>query len=148
MIQVRKTAKVARWTLVLILSSCSGSFGKNRHQSVFPNGCSRKTAARMSCSRPVRQDFLRSLENASAYQSCIRIGIPELHPHLLRHSSASIAITNGADIASTSARLGHGKPDVTMRMYVHANDESIRKVGDTNRNAIKQARTKAEAQNE
>lgn len=77
-----------------------------------------------------------------------RIGIPELHPHLLRHSSASIAITNGADIASTSARLGHGKPDVTMRMYVHANDESIRKVGDTNRNAIKQARTKAEAQNE
>ena len=36
-----------------------------------------------------------------------KYGIENFHPHLLRHTSASIAITNGADVASVSARLGH-----------------------------------------
>lgn len=36
-----------------------------------------------------------------------RSGIPDLHPHKLRHTFASIAITNGADVASVSEVLGH-----------------------------------------
>ena len=31
-----------------------------------------------------------------------KYGIPNFHPHLLRHSSASIALTNGGDVVSTS----------------------------------------------
>lgn len=68
-----------------------------------------------------------------------RHGLKNFHPHLLRHSSASIGITNGADVASTSARLGHSDSVVTMRMYVHANEESIRRAGQTSRDAIKGA---------
>ena len=66
-----------------------------------------------------------------------RYGIADFHPHKLRHSSASIAITNGADVVSVSERLGHSDTAVTLRMYAHANAESIRRAGQTVRDALK-----------
>lgn len=66
-----------------------------------------------------------------------RYGIKDFHPHKLRHSSASIAITNGADVVSVSERLGHSDTAVTLRMYAHANDESIRRAGQAVRDALK-----------
>ena len=66
-----------------------------------------------------------------------KYGIEDFHPHKLRHSSASIAITNGADIVSVSERLGHSDTAVTLRMYAHANVESIRRAGQTVRDALK-----------
>ena len=68
-----------------------------------------------------------------------RYGVADLHPHKLRHSFASIAITNGADIASVSEKLGHTDKAVTLRMYTHADQESIKKASQIFRNAIKQA---------
>ncbi len=65
-----------------------------------------------------------------------RHGLKNFHPHILRHSSASIAITNGADVTSVSARLGHSDTAVTLRMYAHANEESIRRAGQTVRDAL------------
>ncbi|MBR4575622.1 MAG: tyrosine-type recombinase/integrase [Clostridia bacterium] len=69
-----------------------------------------------------------------------RYNVPGFHPHLLRHTSASVAITNGADVTSVSARLGHSDPAVTLRMYSHANQESIRKAGQIVRDALKAAK--------
>ena len=66
-----------------------------------------------------------------------RYDIADFHPHKLRLSSASIAITNGADIVSVSERLGHSDTAVTLRMYAHANAESIRRAGQAVRDAIK-----------
>ncbi|MBE7008412.1 MAG: site-specific integrase [Ruminococcaceae bacterium] len=66
-----------------------------------------------------------------------RYGVEDFHPHKLRHSSASIAITNGADVVSVSQRLGHSDTAVTLRMYAHANEESIRRAGQTVRDALK-----------
>lgn len=68
-----------------------------------------------------------------------KYGVENFHPHLLRHTSASIAITNGADVVSTSARLGHSDTSVTLKMYAHANQESIRRAGQTVRDALKNA---------
>lgn len=68
-----------------------------------------------------------------------KYGVSDLHPHKLRHSFASIAITNGADIASVSEKLGHSDKSVTLRMYTHADQESIKKTSDLFRKAIKQA---------
>ncbi len=65
-----------------------------------------------------------------------RCNIPRLHPHTLRHTMASISILNGADVVSVSARLGHSDTSVTLRMYAHANEESIRKAGQTARDAL------------
>ena len=63
--------------------------------------------------------------------------IKDFHPHKLRHTSASLALTNGADIVSVSERLGHSDTAVTLRMYAHANEESIRRAGQIVRDALK-----------
>lgn len=68
-----------------------------------------------------------------------RHGISNLYPHKLRHSFASIAITNGADIASVSEKLGHTDKAVTLRMYTHADQESIKRASQIFRDAVKQA---------
>ena len=57
----------------------------------------------------------------------VKYGVPDLHPHKLRHSYASIAITNGADLPSLSENLGHTSQTTTIRTYTHANDESQRR---------------------
>lgn len=66
-----------------------------------------------------------------------RYGIPDFHPHKLRHTSASISLTNGADVVSVSERLGHTDTAVTLRMYAHANEESIRHAGQAVRDALR-----------
>ena len=68
-----------------------------------------------------------------------RYGIDDLHPHKLRHSFASIAITNGADIASVSEKLGHSDKAVTLRMYTHADQESMKRAAAITQEAIKKA---------
>lgn len=71
-----------------------------------------------------------------------RYGIEHFHPHKLRHTSASLAITHGADVVSVAARLGHSDSSTTLRMYAHANEESIRRVGQTVRDALKEPEEK------
>ena len=68
-----------------------------------------------------------------------RYGIDDLHPHKLRHSFASIAITNGADIASVSEKLGHSDKAVTLRMYTRADAESMKRASQIFRDALKKA---------
>lgn len=72
-----------------------------------------------------------------------RYGIPDFHPHKLRHTHASLALTSGADIVSTSERLGHASPAITMTIYAHASQDSIRRVGDIFREAIEQQKRQA-----
>lgn len=66
-----------------------------------------------------------------------RYNVPGLHPHKLRYSFASVAITNGADVASVSEKLGHADKSTTLRMYTHADAESIKRAGDIFRNALR-----------
>ena len=66
-----------------------------------------------------------------------RYGLKKFHLHLLRHTSASIGITNGADPVSVSERLGHSDVSITLKIYSHANEESVRRAGQTVRDALK-----------
>ena len=68
-----------------------------------------------------------------------RCGVPDLHPHKLRHTFASIAITAGADVASVSEALGHSDKAVTLRMYTHADAASRKRAAQIFRDAIKKA---------
>jgi integrase len=47
------------------------------------------------------------------------IGMPEVTFHALRHTHASQLIDQGVDIVTISKRLGHAKPDITLRIYAH-----------------------------
>lgn len=78
---------------------------------------------------------------ANVYLSSLskKYGIKDLHPHKLRHTFASIAIMNGADIASVSEALGHADKSMTLRIYTHTNQESINRVGQIFRDALKLA---------
>ena len=48
-----------------------------------------------------------------------RLGLPAVHWHALRHTHASMLIAAGIDVVTVSRRLGHAKPDVTLRVYSH-----------------------------
>ncbi len=52
-----------------------------------------------------------------------RYGFENCHPHKLRHSFISIAVTSGADIASIAAIVGD-KIETILKYYTHANEES------------------------
>src|SRR5215469_16965923 len=47
------------------------------------------------------------------------VGIPAVTFHALRHTHASQLIDQGVDIVTISKRLGHAKPDITLRTYAH-----------------------------
>lgn len=47
------------------------------------------------------------------------LSIPEVTFHGLRHTHASQLIDAGVDIVTISKRLGHAKPDITLRIYAH-----------------------------
>jgi len=48
-----------------------------------------------------------------------KIGMPEVTFHALRHTHASQLIDAGVDVVTISKRLGHAKPDITLRIYAH-----------------------------
>jgi integrase len=52
-------------------------------------------------------------------QVAASIGFPGLSFHALRHTHASQLIEAGIDIVTISKRLGHAKPDITLRVYAH-----------------------------
>jgi integrase len=47
------------------------------------------------------------------------IDMPDVTFHALRHTHASQLIDEGVDIVTISKRLGHAKPDITLRVYAH-----------------------------
>ena len=46
--------------------------------------------------------------------------LPESHLHTLRHTSATLLIAGGVDIATVSKRLGHANKTTTLNIYTHA----------------------------
>ena len=114
----------------------SGSSGSGRSPSTQSAPmCSRRKIPPIRCTRRVPsvtpERYLRNFSK--------RYGIEHLHPHKLRHTFASVAITNGADIASISEILGHCDKSVTLRMYTHADKESMKRAGNVFLSALKRS---------
>lgn len=51
----------------------------------------------------------------------------EVHPHLLRHTHATMYYQETKDIKQVQERLGHSQIQTTMNLYLHPSDEEIRK---------------------
>jgi len=49
-----------------------------------------------------------------------RLGLPRMRIHDLRHFNATYQISQGVDIATVSARLGHSSKSFTLATYGHA----------------------------
>jgi len=73
-----------------------------------------------------------------------KYGIKDFHPHKLRHTYVSIAMTNGADPVSVSAKIGHKDIDVTFKKYAHSNQAKIDGTSSIFRKAILDASASAD----
>jgi integrase len=48
------------------------------------------------------------------------LDVPPLVFHGLRHTSATVALSNGVSVLTVADRLGHSKPSITLDVYSHA----------------------------
>lgn len=62
-------------------------------------------------------------------------GLPHTKRYASRHTAASMAISDGADIPAVSEMMGHSNPNVTLAVYTHAVEE--RKVALADRAALR-----------
>lgn len=60
--------------------------------------------------------------------------LPEVTPHGLRHTSATLLISQNVDIKTVSSRLGHAQTSTTMNIYSH----SLKKKDETAADALEQ----------
>ncbi|MEI5888234.1 tyrosine-type recombinase/integrase [Bacillus albus] len=60
-----------------------------------------------------------------------------IHPHLLRHTHATIYYQETKDIKQVQERLGHAQIQTTMNLYIHPSDEDIRKDWEKAQDAFK-----------
>ena len=64
----------------------------------------------------------RGLEKAAENAGLAVAHKPKLRFHDLRHTFASMAIRDGADVVFLSRQLGHGNPSITLAIYSHLFD--------------------------
>ncbi|MGE6609345.1 tyrosine-type recombinase/integrase [Peribacillus sp. NPDC076916] len=60
--------------------------------------------------------------------------------HDIRHTHASVLISEGVDIVKVQTRLGHSKPSITLEHYAHMMPNQDDEVADIFHNALQKSR--------
>ena len=63
-------------------------------------------------------------------RACVRVKVPRMRVHDLRHVHASMAVAAGADPKTVQNRLGHATLDMTLNVYSHRVEENDRRLAD------------------
>lgn len=83
-----------------------------------------------------------SVVGSALHRAIAACDLPQLTPHGMRATHATIAIEQGADVKAVSERLGHSTVVMTLNRYVHPSKQASRNVA----NLIKTARDSAKTQ--
>ncbi|ORB70852.1 tyrosine-type recombinase/integrase [Mycobacterium scrofulaceum] len=78
------------------------------------------------------EEYRRAFDRA-----CKQVGIEGLTPHGLRHTTASLAISAGANVKVVQRMLGHATAAMTLDLYGHLFDDDLTGVADALGKAIK-----------
>jgi len=68
-------------------------------------------------------------------------GLPDMSPHDLRHSCASLLLQNGADIKSVQEIMGHANASTTLNFYVRADIDQMKAAAEKMEVAFKLGKT-------
>lgn len=93
--------------------------GKTRESFVFGAG-----AAPLPQPHRTSGWFVRALAAAQAKDS----GVPDITPHDLRHTAASLAISAGANVKAVQRMLGHASAAMTLDVYADLFDDDLEAV--------------------
>ncbi|MCB0055656.1 MAG: site-specific integrase [Anaerolineae bacterium] len=77
------------------------------------------------------EEYRRAFDKA-----CAQVGIEGLVPHGLRHTTASLAISAGANVKVVQRMLGHATAAMTLDLYGHLLDDDLTGVADALGKAI------------
>jgi integrase len=69
-------------------------------------------------------------------KGCVEVGIEGLVPHGLRHTTASLAISAGANVKVVQRMLGHATAAMTLDLYAHLLDDDLSGVAEALGKAI------------
>lgn len=72
----------------------------------------------------------RNVRRAWFNAAATAIGMPDLTPHSLRHTAASLAISSGASALQVRNMLGHASASITLDTYSDLFDTDIAKAAD------------------
>lgn len=77
----------------------------------------------------------KPIQDGTLNSWCKKIGelieVPSLHPHVFRHSYATLMKNSGIDLESISEMLNHASVDVTKKFYIKSDSSKIRKLKDS-----------------
>ena len=76
----------------------------------------RAETGRSSCSSP-HEGQCSELRPSSVSLPGATIGLKGLHPHELRHTAASLAVSSGANVKAVQHMLGHARASMTLDVY-------------------------------
>lgn len=96
---------------------------------------------RTQCAGKVRDEFVFNSPNGGMLrppssqtgwfdQAVKRAGLPKLSPHDLRHTTASLAVSAGANVKALQRMLGHASAAMTLDRYADLFDEDLVAVAD------------------
>ena len=70
--------------------------------------------------------------------------LPYVSIHSFRHMNASLLISNGADVKTVSAALGHAQPTTTMNIYAHSFAEVQARASEALADSLNLTKTKSQ----